>query len=90
MEFGTPPFYSALNKAAREMDMTQLDHLGPFANALYWVCLSAENNKEKKDKIPTGESFSRVFGNLSGCFLLWRGAQMKQEWLDPFLNKIGE
>ena len=85
MEFGTPPFYSALNKAAREMDTTQLDHLGPFANALYLVCRGAENYKEKEDKIPTGSSFSDVDDNLSGSFLLWRGAQMQQQWLDPFL-----
>ena len=35
MEFGNPPFYSALNKACRDMDKTQLDHLGPFAKALF-------------------------------------------------------
>jgi len=32
-----PPFYAALNKAMRDLDMDKLKTLGPFAMAIYWV-----------------------------------------------------
>ena len=42
MELGSPPLYMELNRAAREMDKTKLNQLGPFALALAWVCFGAE------------------------------------------------
>ena len=30
MELGSPPLYSELNRVARDMDMSQLENLGPF------------------------------------------------------------
>ena len=27
---------------------------------------------------------------MAGCFLLFRGVQMKAEWLAPWLNRVGE
>ena len=42
MELGSPPLYMELNRAAREMDKTKLPQLGPYAEALGWVCNGAE------------------------------------------------
>ena len=28
--------------------------------------------------------------NFAGCFLLWRGAAMKQEWIEPYLANVGQ
>ena len=47
MEFGSPPIYSELNRVAREMDLTQLETLGPFAWALYWITSVAEEFRKK-------------------------------------------
>ena len=46
MELGSPPLYMELNRASREMDLTNLSQLGPFAIALYLVCMGAEENKK--------------------------------------------
>ena len=54
MELGWPPLYMELNRAAREMDKTKLPQLGPFAQALGWVCAEAEKNKKIEDKIVPG------------------------------------
>ena len=79
MELGNPPFYAEFNKTCRDMDTTRLKQFGPFAYALLLVCARAERKKKMEDMIPTGESFGGAVDNLSGCFLLWRGAQMQQQ-----------
>lgn len=89
MEFGSPPLYAELNRVCRDMDLRYLSELGPYAMALFKVCEGAENRKNEEEKIATGMSFSKISYNLSGCFLLWRGAQMKQEWIDPFIQSMG-
>ena len=55
MEFGSPPLYAELNRVAREMDLTHLDHLGPILACLETICLWAEFNRKEGDKIKTGE-----------------------------------
>ena len=52
--FGTPPFYSEINRVARDMDITELEYLGPYIRALNEITYYAENNK-KTDKILTGK-----------------------------------
>ena len=87
MELGSPPLYLELNRASREMDLTNLPQLGPFAAALGMVCWKAEYNKKKEDRIILGQD---IGGQLTGCFLLWRGAAMKQDWIKDYLKNVGE
>ena len=87
MELGSPPFYAEFNKACYDLDTSRIEQFGPFALVLYLICCEAESRKKKEDMIPTGKSFGGSDKNLSGCYLLWRGAQMQQQWLDPFLEK---
>ena len=76
-----------LNRACREEDMTVLNQIGPYARALFTVCYSAENFKKKEDKIPSGDGMG---GGMAGCFLLWRGAAMKDEWIQPYIEAVGQ
>ena len=89
MELGSPPLYLELNRASREMDQTKLPQLGPFAYALAYVCGSAEMFKKKEDKIVPGKDIVGVDNNFAGCFLLFRGAAMKKEWIKDYLNNVG-
>ena len=34
LEFGAPPLYSELNRVSRDMDLSYLQTLGPFARAI--------------------------------------------------------
>ena len=91
MEFGSPPLYSETNRVCREIDLTCLKELGPFVNAIGWICNDAEKNKEPCDKILEGSTLcTTIDNNLAGCFLLWRGAQMKKEQVDAFEFKKGD
>ena len=87
MELGSPPLYMELNRAAREMDKTKLNQLGPFALALGLVCWGAEENKKKEDKIVPGKD---IGGLLAGCFLLFRGTAMKQDWIWDYYKNVGK
>ena len=90
MELGSPPLYMELNRASREIDQTLLPLLGPFAFALGCVCSGAEEFKKKEDKIIPGIEIGGVEENLAGCFLLWRGVAMKQEWIQPYVDNVGK
>ena len=83
MEFGDPPLYYELNRAARERDYSLLKSLGPFAQALSKISASSEKYRNEWDKIPNGEQMLFQEGgqmyNLHGCFLLWRGVTMLPE-----------
>ena len=77
MEFGDPPLYAELNRVARNMDKEYVDMLGPFSRALNEVTWQAEDNRRDDDKIENGQIKKRTAGvpfNLSGMFLLFRGA----------------
>ena len=76
-----------LNRAAREMNRTKLPQLGPFAKALREVCCGAEWNKKKEDNIVPGRD---IGGRLAGCFLLFQGTAMNQEWINYYTDKMGE
>ena len=54
MEIGNPPLYAQLNKVARDMDMSLLDSLGPFARTFKAVTSSADGERTEEDKIKTG------------------------------------
>ena len=51
MEFGDPPLYAELNRAARDLDMSLIDSLGPMAKVMSEITYAAENFREKDDKI---------------------------------------
>lgn len=54
MEFGQPPLYAELNRVCRDMDMSELENLGPIAKALNMITISAEGRRESEDRIKTG------------------------------------
>lgn len=91
MEFGDPPFYAELNKAARNFDTTQVENLGPFQRALISITSQAEKAREQSDRIKNGlhifKNEGGVENNIAGIFLLWRGMQMKEEWISQYEAK---
>ena len=89
MELGSPALYAEANRVAREMDFTLLKELGPFLQALFRITHWGEYKKNTDDKIETGEMIRDNYGtkydkmdNMCGAFLLWRGAAMKEEWIE--------
>lgn len=54
MELGDPPLYAEVNRVIREMDLTHLQYLGPFVQALGDISCWGEKNKLAEDKIKTG------------------------------------
>ena len=90
MELGSPPLYAEANRASRDMDLTCLKELGPFVHCLFYIAAVSETTKPQKDRIASGRNIpSSAKFNLGGAFLLWRGAPMKQEWIDPYIANIG-
>ena len=81
-----PPFYADLNKAIINMDESKINTLGPFAKALFWIVFrSWESEKVRDDAIRyglnNGFGGENPLGFFSECFLLFKGAVMKKEWL---------
>ena len=76
MEIGTPPLYTEVNRVCRDLDFTQLEHLGPFVRVLGYVTSWSERYKHDDDKIITGKMIGGAECNLAGSFMLWRGAPM--------------
>jgi hypothetical protein len=89
MELGTPPLYAEANRIAREMDMSLLDELGPFIMGLYFVTMWANKSRHESDKIATGEMLGGEVNNVQGSYLLWRGASMREEWVNDIASKVG-
>ena len=79
MEIGIPPLYAEVNRISREMDMKYLRILGPFIKVLGIVTATSERNREDFDQITPGETFGGVEHNLSGVFLLFRGAPSRMD-----------
>ena len=84
MELGQPPLYAEVNRITRDLDMTEMEHLGPYINVLYHVISNGEKGKVADDKIMTGKMIGGVEQNFAGSFLTWTGAPMKEEWITPF------
>ena len=55
--------------------------------ALYRVCKGGEQYKNWEDKIIPGEDIGFAF---AGCFLMFRGTPMKQEWINDYVVKKGD
>jgi len=88
-----PPFYAALNKAMRDLDMDKLKTLGPFAKAIYMVLMRGNNSDYKRDDaLERGEDYfcHDSQGYFCRSFLLFRGALMNNEWIDGWREKVGE
>lgn len=83
-EFGAPPLYSELNRVCRTMDLEHLRTLGPFAQCLHEIADNAEFYRKEGDKMPTGEDIGGTEQNMAGLFMLWRGLQMKDEWIKDY------
>ena len=71
------------------MDLSLLEHLGPFLRALFQVTFLAEKNRFDSDRIKTGLIFIKEIGsgaehNYAGSFILFRGSPMKEEWITPY------
>lgn len=84
LEMGEPPLYATVNKVCRSMDRTCLRMLGPYIRALGEVVVSAE--KYKVTKIPSGSSIpNSLNGNLSGLFVLFKGApRIEDKFIDDY------
>ena len=83
MELGSPQLYAEANRVARDMDLDYLKELGPFLKALSEVTFYSEYNKT--DKVTPGNKLGGSSWNMSGSFLLFRGAPMKDEWVNPYV-----
>lgn len=79
MELGSPPLYAEANRVSRDMDLTQLKHLGPYVRALNGCVQNAEFSKNPDDRVATGQMNGGVPNNLSGSYLLYRGEPMQEE-----------
>lgn len=89
MELGTPPLYAEINRVSRDMDLSQLEFLGPFIQALGFISSNGELHKYDDDKIKTGKMIYADDVNLTGSFLLWRGSYMKDDCITPYIKSIG-
>lgn len=93
LELGTPPFYSVVNQVARDKDESQVQNLGPFIRALTQLITEGESEKAQLDRIKMGNEFKKdkcVAWNMAGAFLLWKGANMKQEWIQRYEQMTSE
>lgn len=94
LEVGIPPFYAEVNRVARDMDLAYLNTLGPFLKVLSCITASAEAERDHDDKIKTGkmicdESAGDGF-NIAGMFVLFRGAPMREKWIEPYEEQAGQ
>lgn len=92
LELGDPPLYAEVNRVCRDFDRSQLENLGPYCKTLSLVTQSAEKNRLLHDKRETGKIMQEAGKagrwNMSGSFVLFRGAQMKKDWYAPWQHSI--
>ena len=91
-----PSFYADLHKAAREMSMANLDNLGPMAYAIHWIVKLAESNKSMKvtlgaklHKPEKDPELTHELGSWCSADLVFRGCQMRSEWIDDWKASVG-
>ena len=49
----------------------------------------SEGYKNEDDKVTPGCELGHIDDNMAGSYLLFRGAQMKFEWVQPYIQAIG-
>ena len=57
------------------------------------ISLRTEQFKDFNEINRTGQmifSNKKFSDNMSGSFILFRGAEMKDDWIDPYVSKIGK
>ena len=85
-----PPFYDDLNKACRTLDPAKLETLGPFARAIFVVLGNGSiSDRKRDDALEFGNKFKDTdpLGEWCRSFLLFRGALMKNEWIEDWRKK---
>lgn len=88
MELGHPQLYAEVNRVSRQKDYYLLEYLGPYIQTLCKIIQNGEMNKRNNDKILTGEILGGVPENMLGTFIVWRGSQMKSEWIKPYVEFV--
>ena len=89
LELGSPPLYYEINRVCRTMDKSHLQTLGPYIKALGVVTVFTEKNRDINDKIKPGvtiENSKKL--NLAGLFILYRGAALKNKWIEEYTNRM--
>ena len=89
-----PSFYSDLHKASRDMNLSQLDNLGPRAFAMHWIVKLAETNKSRKVTLGAklhkpDKGLVHDLGSWYSSDLLFRGTKMKSEWIEDWKSSVG-
>lgn len=89
-----PSFYDELNHACISMNMALLDQLGPFAKAISCILTWTEFNRDDRialgcDIHNTSANIAHPLGYFNQSFLLYRGAAMKDEWIDHWRDCVG-
>ena len=87
-----PPFYADVNNASRTMDITKLKTLGPFAQAIFRMLIYGDDSDKKRDDVlEVGWNFKDTdpLGSMCRSFLLFRGALMQKEWINPWRKEVG-
>lgn len=88
-----PPLYSDVNRACRDMDMTKLTSLGPFARVIYEILYwSKVIDLRRSDALRVGymNGIDGPYGKFSECFMTFRGVKMEDpKLLEDYKDKIG-
>lgn len=88
-----PPIYAILNEAIRIRDMKLLPMVGPLVAGLTIILSTCE--KYRVDAMIPGYETLKMdpdhdLGSFSGSFLLFAGAQMKTNWIEPWSELVGK
>lgn len=84
MEIGVPPLYAEINRISRQMELESLKLLGPFVKALGEITMRGEGFKEVEDRAAIGSVSGMSEHNMSQTFLLYKGGQMAETWIEEW------
>lgn len=86
-----PPFYEALNNACRSRPFSDstLQTFGPFACAMNQILFGGhlEQKRFKKIEVGSDQGIDKELGLFGRCFFLYRGVQMREEWIQEWKGK---
>ena len=69
-----------------------LPTLGPFARCLFQILVGGGTESFRRDRLLSGiddSTLRNYVGFYSQCFLLFRGAAMKDSWIKAWKQQIG-
>jgi hypothetical protein len=89
-----PSFYADMANASRTMNPLTMDNLGPLAYAMHWIVKLSEPNKSVKLTLGSKlhkpeEELNHELGSWCCADLVFRGVQMKPEWIDEWKSSVG-